>query len=685
MQGRDDVAGFVAGFAGDDRYIVDYLVEEVLQRQSDDVRDFLLRTCMLTRLTGPLCDAVTGQPGSRATLDALERRNLFLVPLDDRRRWYRYHHLFADVLRMRLLDEEPERVAELHSRASEWFERNGERSEAIDHALAGGDVERAADLVELSVPELRRNRQEATLRSYMRALPADLFGSRPVLSVGYVGVRMTNGELDGVDALLRGAERWVDPTAADGRRSADTSAAMRVVDDEEFRRLPGTIAMYRAGQARLLGDLDGTMAHARRVLELVDEGDFFRRGAAASLLGLASWTTGDLEAAHRWYAQGMADLERAGFTADVVGGAVTLADLRIAQGRLGDAMRVYERGLQRAEATTPPLRGAADMHVGMADLLREHDDLDGARRHLRISQELGEHAGFPQNPHRWRVAMAGIRQLEGDPAGALELLAEAERLYDPDFSPEARPIPAVRARVWIALGEWRRALGWARERGLAVDDELSYLREFEHITLARALLARLGAERDDRSIHDVTGLLERLLGVAQEGQRTGSVLEISLLQALASQACGNLPAALPALRRALTLAEPEGYVRIFLDEGPPMSSLLRAVAKEGAARDHVRRLLAAAAPEDSASVSSGLIEPLSDRELDVLRLLSTDLGGPDIARELVVSLHTVRTHTNHIYAKLGVNNRRAAVRRAEELDLLARRDRRPGRVAVPGE
>jgi len=234
----------------------------------------------------------------------------------------------------------------------------------------------------------------------------------------------------------------------------------------------------------------------------------------------------------------------------------------------------------------------------------------------------------------------------------------------------------LRARVRAAQGELGEALGWAHERDLSVADDLSYLREFEHITLARLLLAQYTAERAERSVQDATGLLERLLRAAEEGQRTGSVIEILVLQALARQARGDVPAALASLQRALTLAEPEGYVRIFVDEGPPMTSLLSAFMKQGAAAkqgiapSYVRRLLAAVnKTEDSTPVTQGLIEPLSERELEVLRLLGTDLGGPEIARELVVSLNTVRTHTKNIYAKLGVNNRRAAVRRAQELNL----------------
>jgi LuxR family maltose regulon positive regulatory protein len=313
------------------------------------------------------------------------------------------------------------------------------------------------------------------------------------------------------------------------------------------------------------------------------------------------------------------------------------------------------------------------MLVGVSVLLRERNELDAALQYLLRSQELGEHTGLPQNPYRWRVAMAGIRVADGDLDGALDLLNEAQRLYTGDFSPNVRPVPALRARVWVAQGKLADALGWARELGLSVDDELSYVREFEHITLARVLLAQYTAERAVRSVHEATGLLKRLLRVAHDGQRTGNVIEILVLQALAHQLLGDLPAALVALERALTLAEPEGYVRIFVDEGPAMAVLLKAAAKHGVAAGYVRRLLAAVDKTGrSTPLQQGLIEPLSERELDVLRLLGSDLGGPDIARELVVSLNTVRTHTKNIYTKLGVNNRRAAVRRAEELALLSR-------------
>jgi LuxR family maltose regulon positive regulatory protein len=685
MQDRDDVTDFIAGFAGDDRYVVDYLAEEVLQRQPEQIRDFLLRTSVLSRLAGPLCDAVTGRDGGKAMLEALERANLFLVPLDDRRRWYRYHHLFADVLQVRLQDEQPDAVDGLHRRASEWYERNGEGSEAVHHALAGGDTARAAHLVELALPALQRGRQEATMRRWLEALPDEVIRVRPVLSVGYAGALMVSGQVEGVEGRLRDAERWLTTTADSGQAPPASATEMVVADEAGFRRLPSAIAMYRAGQALLCGDVAGTVAHARRALDLAGAEDHLGRGGAAGLLGLASWGSGDLETGHRWYAGAATSLEKAGHLSDVTGCAIALADIRLAQGRLSEAMSTYERALRLVSPETGPvLRGAADVHVGMGAVLTERGDLDAARRHLAVSRDLGEHAGLPQNPYRWRVVMARIREAEGDVEGALALLEEAERRYVGDYFPDVRPVPALRARVHARQGRWSDALTWAEEQGLSVGDDPDYLHEFAHTTLARSLVARYAAEDDERSFAGAVQLLARLRRAAEEGGRTGSVLDVLVVQALVQQVRGDLPAALSALRRALALAEPQGYVRIFADEGAPMTALVRAAAAEGAAAGHARRLLAVLrSREDGGSVPAELVDPLSARELDVLRLLGSDLDGPDIARQLFLSVNTVRTHTKNIYAKLGVNNRRAAVRRGEELDLTSRhRDRRPGRAAV---
>jgi LuxR family transcriptional regulator, maltose regulon positive regulatory protein len=664
IQGRDDVAGFIAGFAGDDRYIVDYLVEEVLHRQPEDVRTFLLQTSILGRMSGPLCDAVTGQDGGKAMLDALDRGNLFLVPLDDRRRWYRYHHLFADVLQAHLLDEQPGVVPLLQQRASIWFEQNGDAPEAVRHALAAADYSRAADLIERAGAGLRSTRQEALLLTWLRALPDKVIAFRPVLSVDYAGALLSLGQLEGAESRLQDAERWLD-TTVDGRPRPTAELSERiVVDAQDFKRLPSAIATYRAAQALAMGDVAGTIRHAQRGLELAGSDDPLTRGSAAGLLALAAWSTGDLADAHRSWTECDANLQKAGHIADVTGPAMAMADIRVSQGRLHDAMRTYERGLRLlAEPGRPVLRGAADMHVGMSVLLIEHDEVDAARRELEISRDLGEHLGLAQNPYRWHAAMAQIRISEGDLGGALAEVDEAGRLYVGDFFPNVRPIAALRARLLVAQGRVAEAGAWAREQGLSADDAPTYLREYEHITLARILLGRTGNSQ----------LLERLLDAALAGERAGSAIEILLLQALALRAAGDIPAALVPLEHALTLAEPEGYVRMFVNEGAPLATLLQAALKRGVAPAYVRALLTAFGPgQHPRPLDQALVEPLSERELDVLRLLGTDLDGPDIARELVVSLHTVRSHTKSIYAKLGVNNRRAAVSRAAELGLLGR-------------
>jgi len=304
---------------------------------------------------------------------------------------------------------------------------------------------------------------------------------------------------------------------------------------------------------------------------------------------------------------------------------------------------------------------------------------------------MGEHTGFPENRYRWRVAMARIRHAQGDLEGALEMLDEAERLYMSDFSPNVHPIAAWKTRVWVVQGRLAEALGWARKQGLSAEDELSYLREFEHITLVRILLARYGSDRTDSAIREAIGLLERLLKAAQEGGRMGSVIEILVLRGLAHQALGDLPAALVPLGQALTLAEPEGYIRMFLDEGEPMRLLIEdlrwkivdgSFAVSGSQPmellPYIDRLLQSFSTGQSAITNQqssilpieNLVEPLSQRELEVLRLFKTELSGPEIARELVIGLSTVRTHTKSIYSKLNVNNRRAAVKRAIELNLI---------------
>jgi LuxR family maltose regulon positive regulatory protein len=679
MRGREDVAGFIRAFAGDNRYVVDYLVEEVLQRQPERVRSFLLQTSILERLSGPLCDAVTGQEASNALLEALERGNLFVVPLDDRRHWFRYHHLFADVLRARLMEEQPDRTPTLHRRASEWYERNGSPTDAIRHALAAEDFERAAGLVELATLEMLGSSQE-TLYRWLMALPDEVVRARPVLSVYYAFALLGRGGFEAVDAHLRGAERWLDTSAETSERREAPSVDMVVVDEVAFRSLPGTIAVARAYHAGALGDVFCAADHARRALDLLPEDDHLWRGAAASLLGIAYWTSGDLEAAHRSFADGVSHQQMTGNIRFQIVGTYILADIRIAQGRLHEAVRTYEQSLQVVTEQGDPVWGTAHLYVGLGELHRERGDLEAANQHLLRSKELDEHGELPETRYRWYVAMARIKEAQGDLDAALDLLDEAERQYVASPDPDVRPIAALKTRVWVAQGRLTEALGWTRERGLSAHDDLSYLREFEHITLARVLIARYNRDRAERSIHEAMGLLERLLKAAEEGGRIGSVIEILVLQALAHEAQGDDSTALVPLERALTLAEPEGYVRIFVDEGRPMAQLLSKAATHGIMLGYVGRLLSAFEAEEHKSEdrsrlppalpAQSLVEPLSQRELEVLQLLAQGLSNREISQRLFLALSTVKGHNRIIFSKLMVQNRTEAVARARELGLL---------------
>lgn len=663
MQGRDDVAGFVAAFAGDDRFVLDYLVGEVLDRQSPEVRAFLLETSVLSRFTAALCDAVTGRTDSRAMLEHLDRANPFIVPLDDRRTWFRYHHLFADVLRAHLGHEMPARASELHLRAGEWHADNDDPVEAIGHAMAGGHVDLAARLIELTAPDLRRNRQEATLRRWLEALPGEVLERRPVLAVCLAGACMASGETTRVVELLQLAVS----------ASEDTTAPPIVFDRAEFERMPAQILVYRAALALLGSDVADATAHADGALALADPGDHVLRGAATALLGLACWAEGDLATAERHYGEAVDHFVTADHLPDMLGCSLALADIQMAQGRLGAATRTLEAGLT---CTTEHigLRGAADMHVGLSEVLIERNDLEAAARHLGESAELGERGGLPQHAYRRRVTAARLHRARGELHAALALIDEAEPLYDTDFSPPVRPVSALRARVQLACGELDAAVDWATQRGLHPDDDLEYVREIEHITLARVLLARHAVEDEARLLRDAASLLERLLRAAEEGGRTGSAIEILVLLAAARRAGGDVASAEGHLEDALARAEPEGHVRVFLHAGPEVAALLESIAAQGRGGPHAGRVAAAMGPErggsgPESSAGSRLVDELSARELEVLRLLRSDLSGPEIARELLVSLNTLRTHTKHIYAKLGVNSRREATSRAAELGL----------------
>ncbi|MCP4400392.1 MAG: helix-turn-helix transcriptional regulator [bacterium] len=693
-QGQQDTASFVTSFTGSHRFVMDYLLEEVLHQQPEHIQTFLLRTSILDRLCGSLCEAVvcfsetsgsshrttamaTSSASGQDTLEYLERTNLFIVQLDNERRWYRYHHLFADLLRQRLrqrsassIGDDGLSVAELHRRASMWYEDNGLEIEALHHAFAAEDFERAAGLVELTWLHMNQNFQEAAWLGWVKSLPDELVRARPVLSVGYAWELLDNGEVEAVEARLRDAERWLDT-------SADTDE-MVVADEEQFRSLPATIANIRANRALALGDVLDVVKYARHALDLTPEKDHFRRGAITGVLGVAYWMSGDLEAAYRSYADCMANLKMAGNIHLALSLTFVLADIRVTQGRLREAVSAYELSLQlAAEQAGPVSLATADLYVGLGGLRREQDDLETATQHLLKSKELGEQTALPDWQYRWHLVQARIKVSQGDPDGALDQLDEAEPLYSNLSLPDVRPVAALKTRVWLQQGRLTEALDWVREQGLSVDDDLNYMREFEHVTLARVLLAKYKSDRTDRSILEVRGFLDRLLEAAEEGKRIGSAIEILVLQALAHKAQGNIPSALASLKRALALAEPEGYIRIFVDEGMPMAHLLSEAAIHDIMPNYIGKLQAIFDAEkqkredtSSPSPAQTLLDPLSPREVEVLQLIAQGLSNREICERLFLALDTVKGHNRKIFGKLDVKRRTEAVVRARELGLL---------------
>ena len=662
--GSGDVAGFVEAFSGSHRFVLDYLVEEVLDRQPDEVRAFLLNTSVLDQLAGGLCDALTGRSDGQPMLETLEHENLFVVPLDDERRWYRYHHLFADALRARLGARHPDRLGGLHAAASRWLAANGLLDDAVRHALASGDHEHAADLVELSLADLRRRRQDRTLRGWLVALPEDVIRRRPLLALYMGWSRLSEGDFDGVQAWLDAAEAGPGATLSTVPSPAETACDR----EGELRSLPAMAAVYRASVAQARGDVDGTVSHARRALALAGPEDHFPRAAAAGFVGLAAWAAGDLGPAVETFSEAVNGLRAAGMVADALGATVVLANLWLARGRPAEARRLYETALAAAERHPGPvLSSTGDLHVGLADVVREQGDLDAAAQHLEAARELGDRASLLENRHRWYTATAALLRAQGDLDGAVAMLDQAEPLFLPGYFPDVRPIAATRARVRIVQGRLEDARAWAHERAVAPTDPPTYLTEYDRLTLARLLVAEGEAPQALR-------LLDPVLTAALQAGRDGSVIEACLERALAHQAAGDAGAAAADLAAALADGVPAGYCRLFLDEGPPVTELLRRIARTATdeVRAHAEHLLAAGRRPPALAPGRGASDAseLSEREREVLRLLATELSGPAIAQQLFVSVNTLRTHTKHIFQKLDVNTRRAAVRRAAELGLL---------------
>ena len=677
LQGRPDPAGFIATFAGSNRYVLDYLTEEVLARQPEQVVRFLLETSVLERLSGPLCDAVTDATGGQARLEALERANLFVVPLDEVRRWWRYHHLFADLLRVRLAQERPERVPELHRAAAAWHEGHGSADDAVRHALAAGEVDWAARLVERHVESLLRRSEGATLRRWLGGLPTETVRARARLCLAQAVTAVVGSRVEAIEPLLVDAERAF---AASGDEPHEPSCGRAL---SVLANVPASIAFLRAELARLRGDAGRAVAFDQQALRHLGEPDWLLRSLVAWNLAMADWLRGRLEPAEHALAEVVAERQAAGEGYLAMRVCYDLGQVQRAQGRLDAALATYRRGLEPANETGSQLSAAGILHVGMAEVLYEQDELAAALDHATQAVALCRQLAFTQSLATGLAILARIRHAQGDAAGALDAMGQAELI---ELSPEVvallNPVPAWRAGLLLTRGELAEAARWANERGLGVTDEPSYPREGEYLVLARVLLA-------EQEPNQALGLLERLHAQAVAEERTGSAIELGALRALALEAQGDHAASLTALAKALALAGPAGFVRVFVDHGSPMARLLdRLAAANRAGRvalpcavppDYLDRLARAFKPGGARAASRtdrniaglvALVEPLSDRELEVLGLLAAGKSNQQIADELFVVLDTVKKHVGHILDKLGAANRTQAVARARMLRLL---------------
>jgi LuxR family maltose regulon positive regulatory protein len=674
LQGRGDVAAFVEGFSGSHRYVLDYLTEEVLARQPDHLVGFLLETSTLERLSGPLCDAVTGRRDGQALLEQVERANLFLQPLDEERRWWRYHRLFADLLRARLQQQRPERVPELHRAAAAWFEAHGLAEEAVRHALAAGEAAWVARLMERHFPGLLWLSEDTTLRRWLAELPASVV-REPWLCVSLASRAAMGGRLEEAERLLAAAERA--PAGAAGPQGPPAGMPARLAED-----LPSVIAMYRANFARIHGDAGPATRFAHRAQAELAGDDPLTRAVVEWNLAQADLLGGRLEGVEHALRRVMATYRAAGMPLQAAAVCYDLAQVQRGLGRLGAAITTCREALELAAAVDPDLSPTGAAHARLAELLHERDELDAALDHATRGVELSRQHGFAWPLAVALAALAWIRQAQGDPDGARAAMAEAERaLPDPGLVDLFNPAPAQAARLALAQGRVEDAARFVRDRRLGPEDEPGYPREREYLVLARVL----AQEAPQRAV----GLLERLHALAAAQGRTGSVIEVRTLQALALDAGGDRAGALQALAEALALGAPEGYLRVFLDEGPPMAALLRELLAgrrqqqvalaDAVPREYLARLVDAfeqaglpIRPPTSRGgmVVAGLVEPLTARELEVLELLAAGAPNRAIAEQLVVTQETVKKHLSHLFDKLGVANRTQAVARARQLGLL---------------
>jgi LuxR family transcriptional regulator, maltose regulon positive regulatory protein len=674
LRERPDPGAFIDAFTGTHRFVLDYLSEEVLERQPEHVRMFLLKTSSLERLSGPLCDAVTGGSNGQALLEELERGNVFLVPLDEERRWYRYHDLFADLLRARLRRSDPEELPELHRRAATWCERHGLVDEAIRHAVASDDRDWAARLVEEHVGDTLRRGEGVILDRWLSMLPEEVVRLRPTLCWAQGWMQLHLGHLDEAERLVEHAERAFQQGERSGRLELPSAGGM-------VAEVPAALALLRADIAAARGDTQASADGARSALAQMGPEEHGPRFFARFQLACADWMAGRLERAEPALARLLDEGRASPDPYPVISSCYALSQVQQARGKLGAALRTNREGLRYATRSGRiSSYHAAEAHIGIGQVLYQRDQLEDAFQQATAGIELSRLTVEFVLPAVGLVCLGWIRNAMGEGDAAREAMDEACRIRPGQgFVALWNPAQSERARLLLAQGRLQEAERWAEEQGLKDEDDLPYPRERDYLVLVRLRLARGQSAR-------ALLLLERLAKLAESQGRTESMIQIVALRAVALQAAGDHRGALSSLAEALSLARPEGYVRVFVDEGRPMAALVRSLvnarqrgqvpARSRADQEHLTRVARAFGPrgdrgeEAPDGRATGLIEPLTARETEVLQLIAAGRRNQDIAQELVVTIDTVKKHVTHIFEKLGAATRTEAVARGRELGLV---------------
>jgi LuxR family maltose regulon positive regulatory protein len=681
MQGRNDISAFLKAFTGSQRYIIDYLTEEVLARQEQPVQTFLLQTAILERLEGSLCKAVIGEQGAetsgQAMLEQLEQANLFLVPLDDERRWYRYHQLFAEALRHRLQRKHPALVPELHCRASAWYEQHGLRHEAVHHALAASDFARAARLIEQAFTALVRRGEIATLQRWVAALPDELIRCSIELSILQGWLLFVSGKYHAAERHLQGIERRFGIAPV----SDDYAEQHRIASEAQSQaEIGGRIAAIRASIAVAQGDVPRTIALSRLALAYLPR-EHLARAYASWYLGRAYWLSGDVRAASIALAQAAQVSWEVKHLYTVFLVTHDLAEVQKLQGHLHQADQTYRQALEQARERGGDLPALGPAYIGMGNLEYEWNNLEVATSLLQEGIALCERSGNERAILQAQITLAFIKQAQGDIGGASAIMQQVVQIAERQNLSEYTNAHVEASRAWLSLlqGDERAILRWLQRCGLSLGQEVSHVREREYLTLVRVLISQ-------HKLDEAKQWLAKLVELAEAQGRTGSMIELLMLQALALHASGQLNQAIEQLARALSLAEGEGYIRLFVNEGMSLARLLaqmrtrRGTDQHGAIgyREKLVALLGSPHGEDvphTAEIAPGfrterLGEPLSERELEVLRLIAAGCSNQEIADRLVLALSTVKWYINAIYSKLQVESRTKAIARARQLHLV---------------